>query len=74
MVIKTIRDVDEKTWHQFKQLSVKNRLSMGKLLQKMIGEYEMKTEAFWDNILNHKKILSDKDAHDIEKSVKELRK
>ena len=72
--VKTIKDVDEDAWHEFKSIAARNKMNMGKLLGKMVSEYKEKNENYWDKILNSGKILSDKEANDMEKLVKQLRK
>lgn len=74
MAVKTIKDVDDETWYKFKQLSVKNRVPMGKLMRSMVETYERKAEDVWNNILNGKKILSDKEADEMEKKLFKIRK
>ncbi len=74
MVIKTIKNVDEETWYKFKKLAVKNRIEMGELLNKMIKEYELKSDKFWKDILYSRKILSDKEAEFLLNHTKILRK
>lgn len=74
MTIKTIKDVDEETWYKFKQLSVKNRVTMGKLMRTMVDTYEQQSSAIWKEILHGKKRLSDNDANELEKTLKTLRK
>ncbi len=46
MALKTIKNVDDETWHKFKVLSVKNHIPMGKLLKKMIYTYESDSKEF----------------------------
>ncbi|MEK6889831.1 MAG: hypothetical protein AABX35_01455 [Nanoarchaeota archaeon] len=75
MEVKTIKGIDEGTWMRFKVLAAKKRLTMGKLLHTMVGEYEKKKdEDFWDFILSGERRISDKDADEMEISLKKLRK
>lgn len=74
MTIKTIKDVDEETWYRFKNLAVKNRVGMGILLNKMVKEYELRSEDFWKQILEGDKILTDAEAEDLLKYTNKLRK
>ena len=74
MSLKTIKNVDEKTWYKFKTLATKNRLSMGKLLNHMIDSYESESKKFWKEILEGEKILSDKEADALLEHSKQLRK
>jgi hypothetical protein len=74
MEVKTIKGMDEETWIKFKMLAVKRRVTMGKLLANMIETYERNTNEFWNEILSGKRIISDKEAEELEDSVKKLRK
>ncbi len=75
MGLKTIKGVREEKWAEFKGLAVKNRMPMGKLLENMIDEYSKNSvKEFWDRILNGEKILSDKEADELHKTVKSLRR
>lgn len=74
MEIKTIKDVDEETWSNFKALAAKNNLKMSLLLKMMINEFEKKSEVFWDKILKGGKKLSDKEAKDMLKIIEDSRK
>ncbi len=74
MSIRTIRGIDRDKWLRFKELAARKRVSMGDLFENMVEEYEKKTEEFWDEILSGERRISDKDAEDMHKSVKELRK
>ena len=47
---------------------------MGKLFEKMVGEYREKSEEFWDDVLKGEKILSDKEAKSMLDTVTKLRK
>ena len=70
MALKTIKNVDEETWHRFKMLSVKNKTPMGILLKKMISNYELESRNFWKNVLSGEKILSEKDVAEIKEDTK----
>jgi len=74
METKCIKDIDEETWREFKSLAAKNNLKMAALLKTMVKEFEKNNKKFWDEILNNKRLLSDKEAEDIEKIIKEGRK
>jgi hypothetical protein len=74
METKCIKDIDEETWREFKSLAAKNNLRMAGLLKVMVKEFEKNNTKFWDNILNNKKILTDKEAEDLEKITKKGRK
>jgi len=72
--VKTIKDVDEEAWLEFKSIAARNNVKMGKLFEKMVGSYKEESRKVWNNILNPGKILNDKEAEDMEKFVKDLRK
>ena len=74
MVLKTIRDVDERTWSQLKSLAAEHRVTLGILLKMMVENYKRKSSESWDQILNGKKTLSESEATILEKTTKELRK
>ena len=74
MEIKTIRDVDENTWNNFKALAAKSNLKMSLLLKIMVKETEKKSEIFWKKILDRNKMLSDKEAEIFEKDLELSRK
>lgn len=72
--VKTIKDVDEEAWLEFKSIAARNKMRMGKLFEEMVDEYKERSSAIWNNVLNPGKILSDKEAEDMEKLVGNLRK
>ena len=59
---------------EFKSIAARNNMKMGKLFGKIVSDYKEESRKFWDKILNSGKILSDKEANDMEKFVKNLRK
>ena len=71
--IKTIKDVDERTWNELKFISKKNKMKMGKTIRFLVHNYKNRNN-FWNEILNHKKILSDEEADFIVRDIKESRK
>jgi len=74
MKIKTIKNIDEQTWKNFKVLSTKMGISMGILLKIMTKEFEKNNEKFWNSIFDKEKYLSNKEAEEISKLSKNLRK
>jgi hypothetical protein len=74
MEIKTIKGVSEEKWIKLKVLSAKNKISMGKLVEEMIDSYERRKDNVWDEILYGDKILSDKEAREIKKVTRKLRR
>lgn len=74
MEIKCIKGVDEETWREFKALAAKNNMKMSSLLKVVIKEFEKNKHTFWDDVLNGKKLLSDKEAEGLSESANKLRK
>ena len=74
MEIKTIRDVDEGTWNEFKAMAAKSNLKMSLLLKIMVKELERKSEDFWSKILKEGKKLSKDEAGDMLKISESSRK
>ncbi len=74
MTTKTIKNVDERTWRKMKSLSAEQNLPVARLLDKMVHDYSGSSREFWKSILEHDKILSDKEAKDMLETVKSLRK
>ena len=73
-VVKTMKGINENTWFEFKSLAAKSKMKTGKFFEKLVEDYKSKTDDRWNVILNSGKILSDKEAEDMEKFVRELRK
>jgi len=74
MEIKTIRDVDEGTWNEFKAMAAKSNLKMSLLLKIMVKELERKSEDFWSKILKEGKKLSENEAEGMLKISESSRK
>ena len=74
MEVKTIKGIDEETWMKFKILAAKKKITMGRLLGNMVETYERDAEDVWDEILNGKRILSDKEAEEMHKITRKIRK
>ena len=72
--VKTIKDVDEEAWLEFKSIAARNKMKAGQFFEKLVEEYKNKASSTWNAILNSGKILSDEEADEMEKIVKELRK
>lgn len=72
--VKTIKDVDEEAWLEFKSIAARNKMKMGKLFEEMVDEYKERSKDVWNAILNPGKILSDKEADYMEEIVKKIRK
>ena len=74
METKSIKNVDEETWKDFKTLALKNNMKMSILLKIMVNEFEKNSKDFWKEILSRKKSLTDEEADDIGNIVKKMRK
>ena len=74
MEIKSIKGVGEEKWIEFKSLAAKKNVSLGELFGIMLADYSKRSELVWDRVLSGEKILSDNEALEMEKTVKELRK
>ena len=74
METKSIKDVDEETWKDFRALAIKNNIKMSILLKLMVDEFEKNSKNLWREVLSKKRSLTDKEADDIEKIVKKMRK
>ena len=71
--VKTIKDVNEEDWSEFKSIAARNRMKMGNLFGRMVEEYK-KSKNFWDEILRGPAILSKEDADAMLNTVKKIRK
>ncbi len=74
MQVRTIKNVDKETWNKLKTIADTNKISMGKLLEKMINEYKNTSKEFWSEVLSEKKIISDEEARALRKQVLLVRK
>jgi hypothetical protein len=72
--VKTIKDIDEGTWAEFKSYAAKNNVKLGMFFKTLVTEHKKNTELFWQKVLHGEKILSDKEAHELEKASHEVRK
>lgn len=73
-MVKTIKGVSDEKWMKLKNLSIKEGVPMGTLLESMIDEYSKNADKLWNRILSGKRIMSDSDAKELLKFVKEFRK
>lgn len=74
MESKTIKGIRKEKWIEFKSLAAKKNVSLGELFAIMLNEYRKRADFAWGEILKGEKILSDKEANDLEKAVVEVRK
>ena len=72
--VKTIKDVDEEAWLEFKSIAVKNKIKMGRLFTKMVEEYKEKSKNFWSDILEGPPALSKEEADAMMENSKRIRK
>ncbi len=72
--VKTIKEVDDKTWYRFKILANQNKMKLGRFFKEMLEEYEEKNDPTWERILAGEKILLDQEAEELSKTLKKLRK
>ena len=71
--VKTIKEVDDNVWADFKSLAAKSKMKNGKFFEMLVEGYKKRRDDVWDEILNPGKILSGNEAKDIEETVKKLR-
>ncbi len=69
-----MKGVTEETWREFRSLAAKNKLKTGEFFEKLIYSYNKESARFWNDVLSGKKILTDKEAEDILKETKRIRK
>ena len=66
METKSIKDVDEETWKDFRALAIRNNMKMSILLKLMVNEFQKNSRDFWKDIISRKKSLSNEEAESIE--------
>jgi hypothetical protein len=74
MKVKTIKDVDDETWKILKELSSRRKMKMGRVLRYAVRNYARKPEKNLTSIIPKEPILTNKEAEDILKYVKKMRK
>ena len=72
--VKTIKDVDEEAWLEFKSIAARNKMKMGKLFKNMVEEYREKSKSFWDDILKGPPRLSKEEADAMMETARRIRK
>jgi methionyl-tRNA synthetase len=72
--VKTIKDIDNKTWNEFKDFAAVNNMKLGAFFKTLVKEHEKNTKEFWKSILECEKVLTDDEAEDMEKIIKNSRK
>ncbi len=73
MTTKTIKNIDEEDWNEFKSRAAKANVSLGTYFKVMLEESEKKTEEFWDDILSGEKVLDDEEAEKLTDEIERLR-
>ena len=74
MEVKTIKGISLERWIEFKTLAAKKNVPMGTLFEIMLESYEKSSDLFWKEILKGEKLISDKEAGELNDSVRKLRK
>ena len=69
-----MKGVRRDKWLKFKELATKKGITMGNLFENMIEVYSKRSDEFWDEILSGEKRISDKEAKEMHKIVRGLRK
>ena len=69
-----MKGVRRDKWLKFKELAAKKGVTMGNLFENMVEIYSKKSDEFWDEILSGEKRISDKEAKEMHKIVRGLRK
>ncbi|MEK6960850.1 MAG: hypothetical protein AABX47_06760 [Nanoarchaeota archaeon] len=72
--VKTIKGVDDETWSSFKTIAAKNRVNMGALFKEMVSGYKSGSKDVWSELLSGKKLISNKEADEMDKVARRLRK
>ncbi len=72
--VKTIKDVDEVAWSEFKSMAAHDKIKMGKLFERMVEEYKDNTKDFWDSILKGPPALTKEEAEIMTKKAERIRK
>ncbi|MDP4039374.1 MAG: hypothetical protein Q8P57_02235 [Candidatus Pacearchaeota archaeon] len=73
MEVRTIKGVGRDKWLKLKEIAAKKGVSMGDLLGSMISDFSNRGDV-WDEILNVGRIISNKEAEELESEIKNLRK
>ncbi len=72
-----IKKVPERSWRLFKAESARHGKRLGDFFARLVEEHlrhEGAAEKSWETILKRKSFLSDKDAEEMMKTVKEFRR
>ncbi len=74
MESKTIKGISKERWILFKTLATKKNLTLGRLFEIMVEEYAKRADFVWRKILSGEKIISDREAKELEKITRKVRK
>ena len=74
MDVRTVKGVGRDKWLKFKEMAAKKGIKMGDLFENMVDVYSEKSDEFWDEILSGEKRISGKEAEEMQRTVKKLRK
>ncbi len=72
--VKTIKDVDDQTWAQFKSIAAANNAKTGQMLKIIVDDYQKRAAGWWERVRAQKPVLSKKECDELEASVKRIRK
>ena len=72
--VRTIKGIDRKTWKKLKEISEKDKSTMGEAFSLIMNSYEESREKFWDKIFSIKKILSGNEADELNSLIYKERK
>ena len=74
MVTKTVKGISPEAWAKLKSLAARKSTKIGKLIEEMTKYYDTRADEVWDMVLSGKKLLTDKEAEDMEKAIKDHKK
>jgi len=72
--VKTIKNVDDKTWAQFKSIAAQNNAKAGQMFELLVDEYQKHAKGWWERVLSRKPVLSKEECDELEASMKKMRK
>ena len=72
--VKTIKDVEEEAWLEFKSIAASSNVKMGKLFTRMVEGYKANGKDFWDDILKGPHVLNKEESEAMLKTVRGIRK
>jgi predicted DNA-binding ribbon-helix-helix protein len=74
MKVRTIKDVDERTWRIFKESATRKNMKMGILLRHLANDYERNELKSFSSFVPKIPILSEAEARELENTTKAIRK